>query len=56
MAQVITAILEDPQPHRGKRAWRDHAEALADAELGRPVLPVGRPGVIRHQAAIAPGG
>lgn len=37
------------------RAWRYHAEALAGEELGRPVVPVGRPDVIRHQAVVAPG-
>ena len=36
------------------RAWRDRAEALAEKELGRPGLPMGRPGVIQHQAMVTP--
>lgn len=37
------------------RAWRDRAEALAREELGRPIVGVGRPGVIQHQAVVTPG-
>jgi hypothetical protein len=38
------------------RAWRDRAEALAAAELGRPVIPGRKPGLVQHETAVAPGG
>jgi hypothetical protein len=37
-------------------AWRDGAEALAAAELGRPVMSARKPGLIQHEIAVAPGG